>query len=127
MSVEKTVFGRLPDGREVPVYTLKNAGGMTLVTTPYGCRIVQLWVPDRNGVLGDVVLGHRTLEEYFGSNFQGAFVGRYANRIGGAAFTLQGKTYTLSKNDGNNTLHGGPGGYHQVPVSYTHLSRAGTW
>ena len=86
MSVEKTVFGRLPDGREVPVYTLKNAGGMTLVTTPYGCRIVQLWVPDRNGVLGDVVLGHRTLEEYFGSNFQGAFVGRYANRIGGAAF-----------------------------------------
>ena len=72
MSVEKAVFGTLPDGREVPVYTLKNAGGMTLVTTPYGCRIVQLWVPDRNGTLGDVVLGHRTLEEYFGSNYQGA-------------------------------------------------------
>ena len=137
MSVEKAVFGTLPDGREVPVYTLKNAGGMTLVTTPYGCRIVQLWVPDRNGTLGDVVLGHRTLEEYFGSNYQGAFVGRYANRIGGAAFTLQGKTYTLSKNDGNNTLHGGPGGYHQVlwqaqvqdgeepSVTYTHLSPDG--
>ena len=61
-----------------------------------------------------MVLGHRTLEEYFGSNYQGTFVGRYANRIGGASFELNGKTYTLAKNDGNNTLHGGPGGYHQV-------------
>lgn len=114
MSVEKTLFGKLPDGREVSLYTLKNAQGMTLVTTPYGCRIVQLLVPDKNGNLGDVVLGHRTLEEYFGHNYQGTFVGRYANRIGGAEFTLHGKTYTLSKNDGANTLHGGPGGYHQV-------------
>lgn len=114
MSVEKTIFGALPDGREAALYTLKNAGGMTLVTTPYGCRIIQLLVPDKQGSLGDVVLGHRTLEEYFGSNYQGTFVGRYANRIGGASFELNGKTYTLAKNDGNNTLHGGPGGYHQV-------------
>lgn len=114
MSVEKSVFGNLPDGREVALYTLKNANGMTLVTTPYGCRIVQLLVPDKEGKLGDVVLGHRTLEEYYGANYQGTYVGRYANRIGGAEFTLNGKTYTLSKNDGANTLHGGPGGYHQV-------------
>lgn len=114
MSVEKSVFGILPDGREVPLYTLKNGNGMTLVTTPYGCRIVQLWVPDKNGKLGDVVLGHRTLEEYYGANYQGTVVGRYANRIGGAEFTLHGKTYPLAKNDGANTLHGGPGGYHQV-------------
>ncbi len=114
MSVEKSVFGTLPDGREVALYTLVNAHGMTLVTTPYGCRIVELLVPDKLGRLGDVVLGHRTLEEYFGANYQGTFVGRYANRIGGAQFTLGGKTYTLAKNDGNNSLHGGPGGYHQV-------------
>lgn len=114
MAVEKSVFGALPDGREAPLYTLRARSGMTLVTTPYGCRILSLLVPDKMGRLGDVVLGHRSLEEYFGADFQGAFVGRYANRIGGGEFTLDGKTYTLPKNDGANTLHGGPGGYHQV-------------
>ena len=106
MSVEKTIFGALPDGREAALYTLKNAGGMTLVTTPYGCRIIQLLVPDKQGSLGDVVLGHRTLEEYFGSNYQGTFVGRYANRIGGASFELNGKTYTVTGVDdmGNRQL-----------------------
>ena len=84
MSVEKTVFGTLSDGREAALYTLKNDAGMTLVYTPYGCRIIQLMVPDKDGNLGDVVLGHRTLEEYFGANYQGTFVGRYANRFGGA-------------------------------------------
>ena len=130
-------FGKLPDGREANLYTLKNASGMTLEVTDYGCRIVRLLVPDRDGNFGDVVLGHRTLEEYFGSNYQGTFVGRYANRIGGAQFTLEGKTYTLSKNDGNNTLHGGPGGYHQVlwsaevtegdepSITFTHTSPDG--
>lgn len=106
-------FGTLPDGRQASLYTLQN-NGMTLTVTDYGCRVVSLLVPDKSGVPGDVVLGHRTLPEYFGSNFQGSFVGRYANRIGGAAFTRNGKTYTLSKNDGENTLHGGPLGYHQV-------------
>ena len=86
---------------------------MTLVTTDYGCRIVKLLVKDKDGQLGDVVLGHRTLPEYYGSNYQGATVGRYANRIGKGTFTHKGKTYTLAKNDGDNALHGGPGGYHQ--------------
>ena len=88
MSVEKTVFGALPDGREVALYTLRARSGMTLVTTPYGCRIIRLLVPDRLGRLGDVILGHRTLEEYFGADYHGAFIGRYANRIGGAQFAL---------------------------------------
>lgn len=114
MSAEIRNFGTLPDGREAMLYTLKSASGMTAEITNYGCRIVRLLTPDRTGTPGDVVLGHRTLPEYFGSNFQGAFVGRYANRIGGAEFTLNGKTYPLSKNDGKNTLHGGPLGYHQV-------------
>lgn len=113
MPVEKTVFGRLPDGREVECYTLKNAAGATLVTTPYGCRILQLLMPDRQGNLGDVVLGHRTLSEYLGADYQGTCVGRYANRIGGAAFQLGDACFTLAKNDGENSLHGGPGGFHQ--------------
>lgn len=127
-------FGKLPDGREASCFTLKNASGMTVELTNYGCRILRLLVPDRDGKLGDVVLGHKSLSEYFGADYQGAFVGRYANRIGGAAFTLAGKTYTLAKNDGENTLHGGPGGYHQVlwdaeasdsSVTFTHVSPDG--
>lgn len=114
MYAEISEFGRLPDGREAQLCTLKSEGGMTLSVTNYGCRIVRLLTKDKDGVLGDVVLGHRTLEEYFGANYQGTFVGRYANRIGNAQFTLNGKTYQLSKNDGGNTLHGGPGGCHQV-------------
>lgn len=114
MSIQIETFGTLPDGREAKLYTLRNKNGMTLVTTDYGCRVVKLLVKDKDGQLGDVVLGHRTLPEYYGSNYQGATVGRYANRIGKGAFTHKGKTYTLAKNDGDNALHGGPGGYHQV-------------
>ena len=112
-NIEKASFGRLAGGEETHLYTLTNKNGMKLVTSDYGCRIVQLWVPDRAGKPGDVVLGHRTLEEYLGANYQGTFVGRYANRIGGAKFSLGGQTYELTQNDGENTLHGGPLGFHQ--------------
>ncbi len=131
-------FGKLPDGRTAQLCTLENENGMSLTVTNYGCRIIKLLAPDKTGKPGDVVLGHRTLEEYFGANYQGTFVGRYANRIGGAKFQLHGKTYHLSKNDGENTLHGGPGGYHQVlwemcafvkdgepAVAFTHISPDG--
>ncbi len=114
MPINKTMFGTLPDGREALRCTLERPGGITVEITNYGCRILRLLVPDRAGKLGDVVLGHRTLPEYFGANYQGALVGRYANRIGGGAFSQEGEVYTLSKNDGGNSLHGGPGGYHQV-------------
>lgn len=137
MAVHSNVFGKLPDGREAKLYVLENGNGMVLEVTDYGCRIVRLLTKDRSGALGDVVQGHRTLEEYFGANYQGTFVGRYANRIGNAEFTLNGKTYLLSKNDGRNTLHGGPGGYHQVlwqanvqdgdepSIAFTHISPDG--
>ncbi len=138
MNIKLTEFGKLADGRTAHLCTLESDSGMTLVVTNYGCRIIKLLTKDKNGNLGDVVLGHRTLEEYFGSNYQGSFVGRYANRIGNAEFTLNGKTYQLSKNDGRNTLHGGPGGYHQVlwdmktsqeggepSVTFTHISPDG--
>ncbi len=137
MSISKKNFGPLPDGREASLYTLKGKGGLTVEVTDYGCRIHRLWAPDKSGALGDVVLGHRTLPEYFGENYQGALVGRYANRIGKAVFSLEGETYPLSKNDGENSLHGGPGGYHQVlwqaqvqdgpepKITFTHTSPDG--
>lgn len=111
VKVEK--FGNLPDGREVHAYTLTN-GTLTLKATDYGCRVLSLLVPGRDSEMGDVVLGHRTLEEYFGANYQGATIGRWGNRIGGARFQLDGQEYCLNKNDGDNSLHGGPGGFHQA-------------
>lgn len=114
MAISKKPFGALPDGREATLYTLQNQGSTVLEVTDYGCRIHRLWAADKSGRLGDVVLGHRTLPEYFGDNYQGALVGRYANRIGKASFCLDGKDYPLAPNDGENHLHGGPKGYHQV-------------
>lgn len=137
MSIEKTTFGTLPDGREATLYTLESPNGMVLAVTDYGCRIHRLLVKDRAGRLGDIVLGHRTLPEYSGANFQGALVGRYANRIGRAIFHLDGKAYPLAPNDGENSLHGGPGGYHQAlwqaetedgpapKITFTHVSPDG--
>ncbi len=114
MSIVKGSFGTLPDGRAVDTYTLENKNGMSVCVTPFGCRILTLMTKDKNGKLGDMVLGHSTLEEYARGSFHGTFVGRYANRIKGAKFTLNGKTYELTKNNGENSLHGGPKGYHQV-------------
>ena len=80
--------------------------------TTYGAIIVSINVPDKSGTVGDVVLGFDSLDGYLGTHpFFGAIVGRYGNRIGGAQFTLDGKTYTLAKNNGANTLHGGVKGF----------------
>lgn len=114
MAVEKKQFGTLPDGRTVNAYTLRGKGNLELTATDYGCRILHLMAPDRNGVPGDMLLGHNTLEGYLGANYQGAMIGRVGNRIGGACFTLDGHEYHLAKNDGENSLHGGPGGFHQA-------------
>ncbi len=114
MSIEKNLFGTTPCGQDVYEYTLTNSSGAKLQVLTYGLRIHKLWIQDKNGNLADVVLGYDKLEDYLGADFQGTFVGRYANRIGKAQFTLNGTTYELSKNDGENSLHGGPGGYHQV-------------
>lgn len=111
MSIEKSVFGKTPDGTQVELYTLKNANGMTAAVTTYGCRIVKLLTPDKHGVFGNVVLGHDTFEEYCAGDVHGAVVGRFANRIGGASFEIDGKTYSLAANDGKNSLHSAPGGF----------------
>ncbi len=90
------------------MYTLTNSHGLEVRTMNYGAIILSMRVPDRKGQLADIVLGHDTLEGYIPNPpYLGALVGRYANRIANGTFMLDGKTYTLPKNDGPNTLHGG--------------------
>ena len=104
----KQNWGKGPNGEAVDLYTLRNGKGMETTITTYGGRIVTLKTPDRNGQIADIVLGFDTLPEYLEKNpFFGALVGRYANRIANGEFKLDGHTYTLAKNNGPNTLHGG--------------------
>jgi len=115
MKIEKNYFGRSGDGKAVDIYTLTNNQGMTARITNFGGILVSLLVPDKQGRIADVVLGFDRLEDYLADDkFFGATVGRYANRIANAHFLLDGIEYRLAKNDGNNNLHGGPGGYHKV-------------
>ncbi|WP_455718055.1 aldose epimerase family protein, partial [Anaerosporobacter sp.] len=108
MSIKKDVFGKTQDGGKAHLYTLKNKAGMTAVFSDYGATIVKLLVPDAKGKLEDVVLGYDNLEQYMkNSPGFGSFIGRHANRIGNASFAINGKTYELEKNDGNNNLHSG--------------------
>ena len=100
-------FGAAFDGSEIERFTMVNDNGMQVGVISFGCAIQSILVPDRDGVFRDVVLGYDTAEDYEkGTSFFGAFVGRYANRIKGASFSLNGKTYDLEKNDGRNHLHG---------------------
>lgn len=111
-TVTRAPYGNLPDGTAVESFTLTNAAGDSVTAITYGGLITSINVRDRNGKRDDVVLGHDTLADYLkdGSYF-GAVVGRYANRIGGAQFTIDGQTYKLAANDGTNSLHGGIKGF----------------
>jgi len=96
------------DAKKVDLYTIRNRGGMVVKITNWGAKVQQILVPDRNGVLGDVALGYETIDDLqAGQGSMGAFVGRYANRIGQAKFTLNGQEYKLAANNGPNSLHGG--------------------
>ena len=108
-------FGRTADGEGIALLTLKNANGLEVRVMTYGGIIVSIKTPDKNGQSGDIVLGHDTAEEYFANPpYLGVLVGRYANRIAKAAFTLDGKTYKLAANNGVNSLHGGTKGWDQA-------------
>lgn len=100
----------------VYAYTLRNNRGLKAVVSNYGATLLELWTPDKSGKSGNVILGFDSLAGYLqkGNPFFGAVVGRYANRINHATFSIDGKTYTLVANDRGNTLHGGPKGFDKV-------------
>ncbi len=112
VSIEKKLFGTLSNGTEVYSYTLRNRNGMKVKISSYGGTVMELWVPDREGKLADVVGGYDNLDSYVGGDgYQGALIGRVGNRIAKGRFTLDGVDYTLAVNNGENHLHGGDVGF----------------
>ena len=113
--VETCKFGSLRDGSSIEMFTLRNAQGATAKVITYGATLTELWVPDRAGKLGDVVLGFDDLQGYVEKHpWFGATVGRVANRIARGKFALDGKEYSLEINDPPNNLHSGPRGLSRV-------------
>lgn len=140
MNVEKRAFGHTAQGREVFLFALSNARGVVVKVMSYGAIITEIHTPDRHGASTNIALGFDNLEQYLkGHPAFGATVGRVANRIAGARFTLDGKEYKLAANNAPNHIHGGPGGFDKqvwetrilpaqsdrVAVEFTYLSRDG--
>jgi len=135
--INATDFTQTIDGKAVSLYTLQGKNGIGMKVTNFGARVVSLCVTDANNHPVDVVLGYKTLNEYVDNpeNFLGAAIGRFGNRIGGAAFSLDSIVYELVKNEGNNQLHGGPKGFFDVvwdanqiddsKIVFTYLSKEG--
>ena len=108
-------FGTLSNGQAVDMHTLTNPAGVEVSFLSLGGIITRISVPDRDGAFADITPGYDTLEHYLEDNrYFGTLVGRFANRIANARFTLDGVEYHLSRNDGPNHLHGGPHGFHSV-------------
>ena len=114
--INRHSFEKVIHGQKVDLFTLKNKNGLITQITNYGGRVVNLWVPDRNGNFEDIVLGYETVEGYLHSNeiYFGALIGRYGNRIANGEFTLNDHTYTLATNNNDNHLHGGKRGFNDV-------------
>ncbi|MCK5078918.1 MAG: galactose mutarotase, partial [Bacteroidales bacterium] len=113
MSIKKQIFGKLPDGTEVEIFTLTNRNGLEARVMTYGAILVSMKTPDAAGNLADIVLGFDTLTDYAEKNdpYFGTTTGRYANRIAKGKFTLDGTEYTIAQNNGPNHLHGGIKGF----------------
>ncbi len=112
-----TALAQVKDFDSIKLYTLKNESGMTVCVTNYGAIVTSIIVPDRNGKRADVALGYDRVEDYINAvdkPYFGAVVGRYGNRIAKGEFTLDGETYSLLKNNGENHLHGGAIGFDKV-------------
>ncbi len=115
MEKGKSLFGTLPDGTPVHIFTLDNGQGMTASVLDYGGVVVSLSVPDRSGRPDDVVLGYDDIDGYLADRcYFGALIGRFGNRIGRSRFVLDGRTVTLPANEGKNHLHGGPRGFNRA-------------
>jgi aldose 1-epimerase len=114
--LQQAGFRKITDGKAVALYILTNGNGLEMSVTNYGAKIVSLHVPDKNGKLVDVVLGHGNIDEYLSSRepYFGAVCGRTGNRIAKGKFTLDGQEYTLAVNNGPNNLHGGLKGFNAV-------------
>jgi len=132
--MNQSLFGRLPDGVAVTQFTLTNPRGITCKLLDYGVTIASLEVPGPRGDRADVVLGFDTIDGYLENTFFGPVCGRVANRIGGAMFSLDGKTIRLTANEGGNQLHGGRRGFDKVVwntqpkddgIEFSYLSRDG--
>jgi aldose 1-epimerase len=121
-SIVAAPFGKTRSGTAVQIYTLRNRHGMEARIATYGGVVTSLTAPDRHGQYADVVLGYEHLQDYIehGAPFFGAMVGRYANRIAGAQFTLDGVIYNLVAQNGANALHGGPVGFDRVVWDVSH-------
>lgn len=115
MKKKITSFGTGAKGEKATLYTFTNKNGMSVSVTDYGANLVNILVPDRNGKLADVCLGYDNATGYsHNPDFVGAFIGRFANRIGGAEFKINGTSYKLDVNDGPNCLHSGSFSYNKV-------------
>lgn len=115
-NLKKENFQKIIDGKQADLYVLTNKNGLKMYVTNFGAKIVALFVPDKDGKMTDVVLGHESIEEYLNSQepYFGAVCGRTGNRIAKGQFTLDGKTYQLAINNGPNNLHGGLKGFNSV-------------
>jgi aldose 1-epimerase len=114
MKTERNPYGKMPDGTPVEQFTLANANGIVCKLINYGVRIASLKVPDAKGNLTDIILGFDDLEGYLHNGHFAPICGRVANRIGGAKFSIDGTTYKLTANEGENQLHGGKHGFDKV-------------
>jgi aldose 1-epimerase len=115
MSLKKSSFGKTESGQEAQLFTCTNKNGLVLKLTDYGATVVAVETPDREGKLANINLGFDSVKGFEGQHpYFGSTVGRFANRIAGGKFTLDGKEYTLAKNNGPNHLHGGIKGFNRV-------------
>lgn len=115
MEIVKELFGIMPGGGKVYLFTLKNHNGMTAKISSFGAAVVSLMVPDKYGKFDDIVLGYDNLQGYLeGRFFFGATIGRNANRIRNSRIKINNKVYILNKNEGENQLHGGIKGFDKV-------------
>ncbi|MFO7447392.1 MAG: aldose epimerase family protein [Ignavibacteriaceae bacterium] len=113
--IEKTFYGKLPDGHEVFSFSLKNEAGTQVNIINYGAIVTHLFVKDKDGIAADIVQGYDSLEGYINDqSFFGTIVGRYGNRIDGGKFSLDGNEYQLSVNSNGNHLHGGFTGFYKA-------------
>jgi len=125
-SMEKKVFGTTADGKTAELYTLKNKNGMQVSITNFGATVVSIMVPDKAGKMADVALGYDDLAGYeLNKNYLGVLVGRYGNRIAHGKFSIDATEYTLAKNNGDNSLHGGIKGFNKAMWEAKDVSKGG--